>query len=364
VTAVRGRFSMSTEERMSERDVSRRTILKTLGSIPVAAAVFGAAKPLGVQASAVPAATQTAGVAPLRTLTIVSRHLEWASMEEGAAAAAEGGFRAVAWTCRPAAHILPENVERELPRAMEIARQNGLTVPMLITNVNAASSTRAEAVLDTMQKVGISRYRAPGYSYDLTKDLEPQWDQMRRRLDGLARLNEKYGTRTLFHTQSGAGSVGGGLWDLWTLVKDYPVNLLGINYDIGHNTVRGGTEWIQTARFAHKHIGALSLKDMHWVKRTDVPPNQYPWRHEFVVPGQGMVNFRDIFMYMKSVHFDGPMEMYFEYMVDLGGGRSMNMLGSRIGWKLEMPKAQFIALLKRDVDFYRGILDAIDWQVG
>jgi sugar phosphate isomerase/epimerase len=350
------------ETSMSDHAVSRRTILKALGSLPAAVAAVRRDQPVHAQAASTVA--QAAGPAPLRKLALVSRHIEWATMEEGAAVAADAGFKAVAWTCRNAAHILPENVERELPRAMAIASQNGLTVPMLITNVNAVTSARAEAVLGTMQQVGITRYRAPGYSYDFTKDIEPQWDEIRRRLDGLAKLNEKFGTRAMFHTQSGQGSVGGGLWDIWTLVKDYSPNLLGINWDVGHNTVRGGTEWATTVRFAHKHIGALSLKDMHWVKRTDVQPNQYPWRHEFIVPGTGMVNFRDIFSYMKSVNFDGPMEMYFEYMVDLGGGRSMNMLGSRIGWKLEMPKAQFTALLKRDVDFYRGVLKSIDWPVG
>jgi sugar phosphate isomerase/epimerase len=350
-----------TEKAVSDHEVSRRTVLKALGLIPAAAA---ASVSLQAQSAATPAATQAAGAAPLRKLAIVSRHLEWASMEEGAAAAAEAGFKAVAWTCRNAAHILPENVERELPRAMDIARQNGLTVPMLITNINAVTSARAEATLDTMRKAGITRYRAPGYSYDLSREMLPQWDAMRQRLDGLAKLNEKYGTTAMFHTQSGEGSVGGGLWDLWTLVKDYPTNLLAINYDIGHATVRGGTEWVTTARFAHRHIKALSLKDMRWIKRADAQPNQYAWRHEFVVPGTGMVNFRDIFNYFKSVDFDGPMEMYYEYMVDLGGGRSMNMLGSRIGWKLEMPKAQFISLMKRDVEFYRGVLNAIDWQVG
>lgn len=348
-----------------DHKVSRRTVLKAVGSIPVAAAAAAVGAPrLHADAATAQVPTQAGAAAPLRKLALVSRHIEWASMEEGAAVAAEAGFKAVAWTCRNAAHILPENVERELPRAMEIARANGLTVPMLITNVSDANSARAEAVLGTMQQVGITRYRAPGYSYDLTKDVQPQWDEMRRRLDGLVKLNEKFGTRAMFHTQSGPGSVGGGLWDIWTLVKDYPVHLLGINYDVGHNTVRGGTEWVTTVRFAHQHIGALSLKDMHWVKRTDAPANQYPWRHEFIVPGTGMVNFRDIFTYMKSVNFDGPMEMYFEYLVDLGGGRSMNMLGSRIGWKLEMPKAQFTALLKRDVDFYRTVFTSIDWQVG
>src|SRR5262245_34468109 len=109
--------------------VSRRTLLKTLGSLPVAAAAT--ARTLDAQRGRPPAPaaapaqpTAPAAPAPLRKLAIVSRHLEWASMEEGAAAAAEAGFDAIAWTCRSAAHILPENVERELPRAVEIAKQN------------------------------------------------------------------------------------------------------------------------------------------------------------------------------------------------------------------------------------------------
>ena len=38
-------------------------------------------------------------------------------MEEGAAVAAEAGFHAIAWTVRPGAHMEPERVERELPKA-------------------------------------------------------------------------------------------------------------------------------------------------------------------------------------------------------------------------------------------------------
>lgn len=341
--------------------VPRRAVLKALGSVPAAATALRA-----VDSMAEPAAPQTAppAAAPLRKLAIVSRHLEWTSMEEGAAVAAEAGFAAVAWTCRPAAHILAENVERDLPRAVDIARRNGLATPMLVTSINDVSSPRAEAILDTMRTIGITRYRAPNYRYDYSKELLPQWEALKPRLEALAKLNEKYGTTALFHTHSSQASVGGGLWDLWLLVKDYPPDVLGINYDIGHATVRGGTEWMQTARFAHRHIGALSLKDMRWVKRTDAPPNEYAWRNEFVVPGTGMVNFRDMFTYFKSVGFAGPMEVYYEYLVDLGNGRSMNMLGSRIGWTLEIPRTQFISLLKRDVDFYRGLFKTLDWQVG
>ena len=141
--------------------------------------------------------------------------------------------------------------------------------------------------------------------------------------------------------------------------------MLAINYDLGHAMTRGGTEWMQTARFAHRHVQALSVKDVHWVRRPDAPTGAWPWEAEFVPPGQGMVNFRDMFAYFKSVGFDGPVEVYYEYMVTLAGGRQMNMLGTNRGtWELEMPKAQFIALLKRDLDFYRALFRDLDWSVG
>ena len=121
---------------------------------------------------------------------------------------------------------------------------------------------------------------------------------------------------------------------------------------------------MQTARFAHRHVAALSVKDVHWGRRQDAAPGTWPWAPEFVPPGQGMVNFRDMFTYFKSVGFSGPIEVYYEYEVPLADGRTMNMLGTNYGtWQLEMPRAQFIAYLKRDLDFYRVLLRDIDWPV-
>jgi putative ABC transport system permease protein len=122
-----------------------------------------------------------------------------------------------------------------------------------------------------MRQAGITRYRAPNFRYDYSRDLASQWEALKPGLAALAELNEKYGTTAMFHTHSSQGSVGGGLWDLWLLVKDFAPSVLAINYDLGHAVVRGGTEWMQTARFAHRHVQALSVKDVRWVKREDVP---------------------------------------------------------------------------------------------
>lgn len=333
---------------------SRRRVLKAMAAVPMASAAGREVFP-----QTVPDSTD------LRRLALVSRHVQWADIEEGAAVAAEAGFTAIAWTCRPGAHILPEQVERQLPRAIAAARRHGLATPMLITAINGVDSPNAEAIFDTMRQAGITRYRAPNFRYDYSRDLASQWEALKPGLAALAKLNEKYGVTAMFHTHSAQGSVGGGLWDLWLLVKDFAPSVMAINYDLGHAVVRGGTEWMQTARFAHRHVQALSVKDVRWVRREGVAPGTWPWTAEFVPPGQGMVNFRDMFAYFKSTGFAGPIEVYYEYNVTLADGRSMNLLGTNYGtWRLEMPKAQFIGYLKRDLGFYRALLREVDWPVG
>ena len=77
-------------------------------------------------------------------------------MEEAVAVAAEAGCKAIAWTVRQGAHMLPANVERDLPKAVELAHKAGLDTPMLITALNEGKSERAEAVscLESRAEVG------------------------------------------------------------------------------------------------------------------------------------------------------------------------------------------------------------------
>lgn len=331
---------------------SRRDILKALG-----------AAPLAVTAASI-ASAQTTGPGPVRAqpdrtrLCLVSRHLQWTDVAEGAAAAAEAGCQAIAWTVRAGAHVLPANVERDLPRAVEAARKAGLETPMVITAIVDAKSERAEAVLDTMRGLGIRYYRAPSFRYDYSGDLAAQLEALKPRIASLARLNEKYGTTAMYHTHSGAGNIGGGVWDLWMVLKDFDPQLVGLNYDLGHATIRGGSGWIETSHIAHRFVRGLSLKDFRWVKATTGRGVSGAWSAEMVPGGEGMVDFQGMLGYFKSAGFAGPVELYQEYSVKVPGrAEPVNMLGTDYGtWKLEMPRADWVALLKRDVTFYSKAL--------
>jgi len=347
---------------MSHTQHSRRDVLKLLGAAPFIASHAGA-----------PATSVQPAVPPARAkLCLVSRHLQWTNMEEAVSVAAEAGCKAIAWTVRQGAHMLPDNVERDLPKAVELAHKAGLDTPMLITALNEGKSERAEAVLDTMRGVGIRYYRAAPFRYDYSADLAQQIEGLKPRIASLVRLNEKYGTTAMYHTHSAYGNVGGGVWDLWLAVKDFNPQFVGLNYDLGHATIRGGTGWIETSHIAHKFVHGLSVKDFRWVKssgsatgsrgRRGGPPADRsprpPWSPEMVPGGEGMVDFTGMLSYFKSVGFAGPVELYQEYQVNVPGvAEPVNMLGTDFGrWKLEMPKAQYVSLLKRDVTFYTNAL--------
>jgi len=45
----------------------------------------------------------------------------------------------------------------------------------------------------------------------------------------------------MYHTHSGYGLIGGGVWDLWMALKDLDPQFVGLTYDRGHAAIRGGT---------------------------------------------------------------------------------------------------------------------------
>jgi L-ribulose-5-phosphate 3-epimerase len=313
---------------------------------------------LGAASLIPPVSAQTGGsvTGSKPPLTLVSRHVQWTGFERAIEVAAEAGFDGIAWTVRPGAHVEPANVERDLPRIVEMTRRAGLSTPMIITSIGSVEAPHAEAILATMKTLGISKYRAGSGRYDFTSDLAPQHEAMRRRVAELAALNQRYGTQAMFHTHS-SGSIGGAGWDLWMLMRDLDPAYVSLNFDIGHVVVKGGTGWRETLMSAHRHVGALSLKDFQWGLIEEPQPDQWPWRVNWVRPGQGMVNFPELFAYLRSIQFSGPFEQYFEYNVPKPDGGEINMLGTNYGeWNLEIPEAEFIRYLREDVAFYNELM--------
>jgi len=172
----------------------------------------------------------------------------------------------------------------------------------------------------------------------------------------LARLNERHGATALFHTHSGDDLLGGAVWDLWLLLREFDPNRVAINFDTGHGSMSAGSGWTEAVRFARSHIRSLSLKDFRW-QLQEVGGRQR-WTAEICPPGQGMAPIREIFSYFQSTAFHGPAEVQFEYPIVVPGRSSpVSLMAFDVGkWQLEMPKSDFVALLNRDAAFYAALL--------
>ena len=213
--------------------------------------------------------------------------------------AAQIGFDCIEWNVRRGGHVDPARVERDLPRAVEITRQAGLSVAMITTSIQDAASPHAEAILATASGLGITYYRGGEYfRYDYAGDLWRQIQDLKPRVASLAALNEKYRTVVAYHTHSGAGNIGGNIWDLWEVIRGIDPRVVGLNYDLGHATARGGTGWIDAAHVVARHIRALAIKDVVWVKGPDGR-----WRIDYCPLGEGMIDVARLLSLVRARWF-------------------------------------------------------------
>ena len=127
---------------------SRRDILKGLGSIPFLAQAAAAQSP--VARSERP--SQRSGP----PLLVSSQNLQWASIEEAVDATAASGYDGIVWCARPGSHIAPDDVEKELPKAVELTRRAGMVAPFLTLSAFDSKAQRLDVILNTMKGLGIS----------------------------------------------------------------------------------------------------------------------------------------------------------------------------------------------------------------
>jgi sugar phosphate isomerase/epimerase len=310
------------------RGLSRRDALHLLAAAPSAAA------------AQVSALAQSPATLPVG---LFSRHLQWTSVDRAIDVTREIGFDAIEWAVRPGGHISPERVETDLPRVVELTRKAGLAVTMIATAILDARTPYADAILRTAHGLGIHFYRGAMFRYDYNGDLERQLEALRPRVATLVDLNRKYGMTIAYHTHSGAGNIGGNVWDLWTVIREFDPKLVALNYDTGHATVRGGNGWTDAAHVALKYIQCLAVKDVAWIRRPDGT-----WTSEFQPIGAGMVDFKGMFALLESAGFRGPINIHLEHD---------DLLGSDVGtWTLAMPRDRFVTIVKRDLDRVRALL--------
>jgi sugar phosphate isomerase/epimerase len=224
--------------------------------------------------------------------------------EEMADTIAEAGFDGVEVTAREKeAYIHPERAADELPRLKEVLDKRKLEITILTTDILRHEESNAESMLRTAASLGIKRYRLGLFRYDLKKPILPQLAALKPVIRDIAAMNRDIGIAGMWQNHSGADMIGATVWDMHSLIKDYPVSEVGCVFDIRHATVEAGEAWPVYYDLVKPHLSALSVKDFRWEGRKSVHTQL----------GKGNVDPKFFKMLQKS-DFSGPISVHVEYL--------------------------------------------------
>ncbi|MEZ4829434.1 MAG: sugar phosphate isomerase/epimerase family protein [Bacteroidia bacterium] len=273
-------------------------------------------------------------------ISVFSKHLQWLDYGPMADFAAAIGFDGVDLTVRPGGHVLPENVKKDLPKAVRAVEKAGKKVTMITTAVAAANEEHTEAILKTAADLGIQYYRMGWVPYDPALSLKENQVRLADQFGRLAELNEKTGIRGAYQNHAG-DRFGSAIWDLADMLDAIGSDWIGCQYDIRHATVEGANTWPIVLQRIAPHINTLDFKDFVWAINGDkVEVKNVPL-------GEGMVDF-DIYVAMlRKLKVSTPICLHYEY--DLGGAEH----GKR---DIAVDKSVIAAAMKKDLEFMRKLL--------
>lgn len=240
-------------------------------------------------------------------------------------------------TVRPKGGVLPEEVEDDLPKIIEMAKQKGLTVEMMVSSITKADDPLAEKVLSTAAKNGIKHYRLGYYKYDMELGVRPSIEKIKSEMKALAEMNRRVGIQGGYQNHAGTW-FGAAMWDLSEVLNDIPKEWMSSQFDIRHAVCEGNKSWITSMQLLAEKIGSLAIKDFTW----DMSRGQSKVKN--LPLGEGIVDFDLFFKTLKTLGIVAPITLHTEY--DL-----LSTEEERLS-PLQQQKI-LVSKLKKDVDFIR-----------
>ncbi len=242
---------------------------------------------------------------------VFSKHLQFLDYKELGEMVKEMGFAGADLTVRPKGHVLPENVEKDLPKAVEGLKLAGLEPKMMTTAITDVQDPVNKTLLRAAAENGIKYYRLGWFKYPESGSIVEAAEGYNKKMQEIARQNEEVGIYGSYQNHSGANYAGASLWEVQNILAKTSLPHVGCQFDIRHAVVEGGLSWKTSLRLIKERINTIVLKDFKWAQ----VGNQ--WKPVNTPLGEGMVDFDAYFKILKAANINVPVSLHLEY--DLGG---------------------------------------------
>ena len=223
------------------------------------------------------------------------------------------GFEGADLTVRKGGYVLPEEVTKRLPEAIEMLESKGLSVPMITTNVIEAGRGYAEEIFQMASECGVEFIKLGYWRYEGFGKIKEQIEKVHDNLKGIYELSKEYGVTAAIHIHSG-DCLSANPAVLWMLLQNYDPEYLGAYIDPGHMAVEGGRSgWKMGMDLLQEHTKMVAVKDFGWFQERDEKTGKKIWRVHTVPLSDGLVPWPEVFMYLHQMGFDGPVSVHSEY---------------------------------------------------
>ena len=254
------------------------------------------------------------------SLCFFSKHLPRMNGRELGQTLKALGFDGVDLTVRPGGHVDPKRVTNDLPVFVDAIRHEGLSVPMISTELVSDADPAAQPTLEAASRLKIPFYKTGYYRYKFV-DPRKEREDAGRQLRGLADLSRRHGMRLGYHNH--AGYIGGPVWDFASFIEPLDAATVGYYFDVRHAVVEGGDGGWRTAfDLVAPRLSMISLKDFFWEKSGGT------WQQRNCPMGEGMVDWKRYFAMLAKARFHGPVSLHIEYEIagDTPAAQEKNML--------------------------------------
>ena len=244
-------------------------------------------------------------------IVLNSKFFEQLSIKQLGEKARELGYDGIDICVRPGHPVNLENVEKTLPEAHRVWKDQGLVCPLASAPVslNDPAAPETERLYSGCAAAGIRRIKL---GYWMFREGDDYWEVLgraRERLEGFARLSRRYGVKSCYHTHSGP-CIGSNCAGLMHLLKGFDRSLVGAYPDFGHMAF-DGEDIAMGLAMVRDYLSIVGMKDgFHAPQSEGSEPPHVPM---FTRLGAGSVDFRRALRLLKGMGFDGDLVVHTEY---------------------------------------------------
>ena len=217
-----------------------------------------------------------------------------------------GGLDGLDLTVRPKGSVLPEKVAEDLPVVAEMAKNNGLFLEMMVSNITSDETPYAKNVLRIAAQQGIKHYRMGYFRYNDDEKAKETIAHAQTQIQSLIDINAEYEIQGGYQNHTG-NYFGAPLWDLIGVLEKVASPWISSQFDIYHAYSEGYRSWEVGMEIMASKIGSLAIKDFTW------EINNGQAKIKKVPLGQGVVDLDGFFKNIKNMNITAPITLHIEY---------------------------------------------------